>query len=236
MERKVGEVFKYKNVTLQVIKEAGCKKCFFKGMKRSDCHSKEKHSLTGYCSFRERKDSADVQFIKIDNMEEETRNLQVTLSMAKEWFDGKDKNLKRLAIIAFPDLYHDSTKTWEDILKNKALIPDEACYIDACGEINLFGGSFLRNERDKNTCSSERVAKMEIAISKISLLMPYYGGMITDEEWNIPYCSYSITCGYKEMNIVRSSCREYLAFHEEHQAEEFIDNNKRLLKDYFMLD
>lgn len=68
--------------------------------------------------------------------------------------------------------------------------------------------------------------------------MPYYGGAITDEEWNndtIKYCVH----GWLDAVAYENSKyhKHFLAFHTEDQRDKFMSysENLQLVKDYLML-
>lgn len=90
-----------------------------------------------------------------------------------------------------------------------------------------------------DTYKLEREVKSAIAMLKISQLMPYYGGTITNEEWNdknIVKCC--ISCWGKNIESVYSkNCRYFLAFHTDEQRERFMSypENVQLVKDYLMI-
>lgn len=59
MERKIGEVFKFKNVTLKVVESKSCKKCYFKV---ESCTKINPY----FCTSEYRSDKKDICFIKQD--------------------------------------------------------------------------------------------------------------------------------------------------------------------------
>jgi hypothetical protein len=85
----------------------------------------------------------------------------------------------------------------------------------------------------------ERHAKMAMAAAQISQLMPYYGGEIIPDEYYSGIIHYRI-----EHNGMRSDFEiietnrhnNLLEFHTKEQASAFVENNRILLKDYFMID
>lgn len=75
-------------------------------------------------------------------------------------------------------------------------------------------------------------------MAQISQLMPYYGGVITDDEWNDNSINKYVII--REVNHVRTifyhSNYELLAFHTQEQRDEFLKNNEQLVKDYLMIE
>lgn len=111
------------------------------------------------------------------------------------------------------------------------------CYIaDNCIIRPAF--NIIANGENKNVFLTEKHAKSALAMAQISQLMPYYGGEITDEEWeDISLNKYVII---REVNHVRTiiycSNYELLAFHTQEQRDEFLKNNEQLVKDYLMIE
>ena len=88
-----------------------------------------------------------------------------------------------------------------------------------------------------NAFTNRRHAEKVIAIAQISQLMPYYGGEITDEEWEDPHITKYVlynSSGRLERGS-DSSMRFFLAFHTEEQRERFIACNPEVVRDYLML-
>lgn len=141
-------------------------------------------------------------------------------------------------------------RTYQDLIDNNVII-NEGYWIDEDSKIcrthyfNIIGCS------DKNMGASEKVAKSMLAMAMISQLMPYYGGEITDAEWNNSTNNkYTIEKRFGE--IYRDAyCSAYcfLAFHTAKQRDEFLklieisykqdieeSLNEQLVKDYLMID
>lgn len=123
--------------------------------------------------------------------------------------------------------------TWRDIEHMKGYYIDPFSKIDKV-EINI------RRIADKNTFISEKYAKSALALAQISQLMPYYGGEITDEEWNNSSIKkYSITmyCTLICKSVAITN-RNILTFHTEEQADRFLSfpENIQLVKDLYMID
>ena len=102
------------------------------------------------------------------------------------------------------------------------------------GEINRYW-AFGSNE--KNLFIDSKHAKSALAMAQISQLIPYFGGIITDEEWYNESIKYTIE---KYMNgMIKDStvyCYHLLSFHTAEQRDNFLKYNQRLVKDYLMLD
>lgn len=63
-----------------------------------------------------------------------------------------------------------------------------------------------------------------------------FGGVVTDEEWDnaVPY--FVIAKVRNMLIITRSHRYEYLGFHTMEQANLFLEENKDLIKMYYMID
>ena len=125
-------------------------------------------------------------------------------------------------------------KTFNDLVKSKKKV--NGCWIDDNSDIQ--NGTFYKmGESDKNAFIDKKHAKSALAMAQISQLMPFYGGAITDEEWD---SSMSKTILYRLSNKVEITTSEntfyLLAFRTKEQAKEFLKHNKRLVKDYLMID
>jgi len=77
-----------------------------------------------------------------------------------------------------------------------------------------------------------------LAMAQISQLMSFYGGAITEEEWeDDSFFKYTIE-RYKNTVYLDGHCTMYtlLAFHTEEQRDSFYKNNKQLVHDYLMIE
>ena len=120
-------------------------------------------------------------------------------------------------------------KTFRDLSYIDGFVINGVCGIEERGpvEASTHGEVFL----DRHHAISA------LAMAKISQLMPYYGGEITKEEWNDRnLLKYTIE---RYQNKIVTGCAvinyEFLAFHTEHQRNEFLKNNRELVRDYLML-
>lgn len=94
------------------------------------------------------------------------------------------------------------------------------------------------SNNNRNIFLNEKYAKSALAMAQISQLMPYYGGVITDDEWNDNSIRKYII--FRKMSYVGRceaySNSEFLAFHTAEQRDEFLKNNEQLVKDYLMIE
>lgn len=127
-------------------------------------------------------------------------------------------------------------KTYQDLIDNNITIKKGYCVMGNSDIISANKGVF--SESNRNVASSEKVAKSMLAMAMISQLMPYYGGEITDEEWNNSTNNkYIIERRFGEIyRDAYCSVNCFLAFHTAKQRDEFLKYNEQLVKDYLMID
>lgn len=120
---------------------------------------------------------------------------------------------------------------WEDLERLSGCYIADNCIIRPASNI-------IANGENKNVFLTEKHAKSALAMAQISQLMPYYGGGITDEEWEdrsirkyIIFRRTSYIGGYDTY-----SNYEFLAFRTAEQRDEFLKNNEQLVKDYLMIE
>lgn len=73
---------------------------------------------------------------------------------------------------------------------------------------------------------------------KIKLLMPYYGGEITKEEWENGGEEKYVILNHHNKIIITVCWGDYhlLVFHTKEQCENLLKYNEQLVKDYYMID
>lgn len=127
-------------------------------------------------------------------------------------------------------------RTYQDLIDNRVSI--EGAWIDNKAHIQSYNAIIAQKDFTEDIAKSEKVAKSMLAMAMISQLMPYYGGEITNEEWENNSVEKFTICkmeGRIENNI--SYClASYLAFHTAKQRDEFLKYNEQLIKDYLMID
>lgn len=123
--------------------------------------------------------------------------------------------------------------TWKDIQFISGF------FIDANSELEPVEEILPGDFEDKNIFLTEKYAKAALALAQISQLMPYYGGQITNEEWESDEWKYSILMERNEIVFYSSVHIKYLiAFHTEEQRDRFLSfpENVQLVKDLYMVD
>lgn len=122
--------------------------------------------------------------------------------------------------------------TWKDIKMYEGYVIDKESFI-----VRAIGTDILS---DQNIFHSERYTKAALALAQISQLMPYYGGEITNKEWNnsvLPkYVIYRVFNKYKVDKVYHTF--DILAFHTKEQRDKFLSfpENVQLVKDLLMID
>ena len=168
----------------------------------------------------------------------EVKVLNVELDTAKKWYKSGNVELKALALQLFSeeDLNSKEVKTWDDLIDTK--IPKDSYFIGGASRISkIIPNQTFDRIYNKNYFIDEKHAKSALAMAQISQLIPYYGGVITDTEWNDSnVIKYVIE--RRNNSIVSETVfiiYHLLAFHTREQLDEFLKNNKQLVMDYFML-
>ena len=131
-------------------------------------------------------------------------------------------------------------KKKQEIKTFKDLISVSGYYISNIdSEINSVNELSV-DEHDYSVFLTKKQAKSALAMAHISQLMPFYGGEITDEEWENPDMDKYILERY--FNEITTCTRtvygvySFLAFHTQEQRDEFLKYNARLVKAYLMID
>ena len=112
-------------------------------------------------------------------------------------------------------------------------------YINSDSQI--VDGEYHNYKTTRNIFATEKQAKAALAMAQISQIMindERFGGVITDEEWDIGKINkYCITRDNNTMSFTTlSNCYKFLAFHTQEQRALFLQENERLVKDYLMID
>lgn len=229
MERKIGEIFTHRGKKLQCVEEHLdiCNRCYY--LNRSGCNDKH---IRGECSKDIRKDHKSIIFVELKEDVKMDKPKEITISIP----DGYeiDEDLSSFDKIIFKKKRQ--IKTWDDLLDKD--VPNKSIFIS---NNSLLHESYYKSntfcQYDKNIFIDERHAKSALAMAQISMLIPYYGGAITNEEWEDDNLfKYNIE-RYKNTVYLdgHSTMYTFLAFHTEEQRDSFYENNKQLVNDYLMI-
>lgn len=158
---------------------------------------------------------------------EETKEIKIQVPEGYE-IDKENSTFERIKLKLIKNV-----KVWED-LKHIG-----GYYIDIFSRYCCVAReSMIDIEGDKNVFLTEKHAKSALAMSQISQLIPYYGGAITDEEWNNQDMLKFVL--YRKNNSIKDDViwtrYNFIAFHTKEQRDDFLKYNERLVRDYFMLD
>lgn len=130
----------------------------------------------------------------------------------------------------------DRVNTWRDLpcLKGGMITATGAYYelVPSCYGTVVTEGNNL-------TFLNKKYAKAAIALAKISQLMPYYGGEVTNEEWKNDEWKYCVLIDKFEIYYHTAVKVKYLvAFHTKEQRDRFLSfpENVQLVKDLYMVD
>lgn len=126
-------------------------------------------------------------------------------------------------------------RNYQDLIDNNIKL--KGYYITSMSEIIPYEIIAEKNFTE-NIATTEKIAKSMLAIAMISQLMSYYGGTITDEEWNNGIGDKYVIKRYGYNIKFEEYCTSYhfLAFHTAKQRDEFLKYNEQLVKDYLMID
>ena len=124
---------------------------------------------------------------------------------------------------------------WDDLIGT--IIPEKSFYVTDYSAIKKMRvDEFV--EAHKNVFIDEKHAKSALAMAQISQLIPYFGGEITEEEWNNIFIPKYILGKVKNEIIKDITYVPYslLSFHTKEQRDEFLKYNEQLVKDYLMIE
>lgn len=154
----------------------------------------------------------------------ETKELVITIPKGYEI----DEQNSTFECIKFKKIHQ--INTWEDIPRVNG------CYMNNSHIYTGYEGKPC--EENKDVYLTDKYAKSALALAQISQLMPYYGGEITDEDWEKD--NYIYTIEVSNGKIYESWCKtkHLIAFHTKKQLNKFLSfpENVQLIKDLYMID
>lgn len=158
---------------------------------------------------------------------EETKEIKINIPEGYE-IDEEHSTFKCIKFKKKPQ----KISIWKDI---KYI---EGCFISSDSEIRELKTS--KDNCDKNIFISEKYAKSALALAQISQLMPYYGGEITDKEWeDVRLRKYGLLFYRNKVSInIYYDTKQIIGFHTEEQLTRFMSfpENVQLIKDLYMVD
>lgn len=102
----------------------------------------------------------------------------------------------------------------------------------------IYSEDHSNTKENYNLFATKKQAKSALAMAQISQIMANderFGGVVTDEEWT-DKSWYSIIRINNDLRTATRFCYELLAFHTKKQADLFLEENRDLVKDYYMMD
>ena len=227
----IGEMFEYKGHKLKVERESDiCKDCYFNRQADEEqitinCINNDRPN----CSYSTRIDGNSVIFKEVTDMEQ--RTIKLDIETARKWYNGSDDSLKTLALQVFSeDELKTHVKVWEDLFN----APKN--YKGFCIKSNSnLEGRVILGDSDKCVFVDEKHAKSALAMAQISQLMPYYTEPIACNEGNWVI----IADGHGDFitqQFKYKSNPNILRFKTIEQANDFLNNNEQLVRDYFMIN
>ena len=159
------------------------------------------------------------------------KNIELSLEEARNLYHlGNNQiNILLLANFSKEELENKLPTKWEDI---KSLM---GWYINGDSEIKTANTSFIINS-NKNIFASEKEAKSSLAMAQLSQLMKVYRNGWEPDWGSVEYksCILRLRNEAKTINIHRAY--KYLSFPTEELADQFLENFRDLIEDYFMID
>ncbi len=130
-------------------------------------------------------------------------------------------------------------KKYARFIDDKDVIGD-GYYINNNSDI-INGSAFILNRKQNmNVFANEAQARRSLAMARLSQIMANdarFGGVVSDEEWgddcNAKWCITRYNSDIRVEDLY--NIWHFLAFHTREQAELFLDENRDLIRDYFML-
>jgi len=146
----------------------------------------------------------------------ETKEVKITIPEGYEI----DKENSTFECIKFKKIHQ--INTWEGIPRVNG------CYINNSHIYTGYEGKPY--EENKDVYLTDKYAKSALALAQISQLMPYYGGEITNEEWNNKNTKrYGIGVSRSTIyKIIVFTTRNILTFHTEEQLDRFLSFPKNV--------
>lgn len=154
----------------------------------------------------------------------ETKELVITIP---EGYEIDEQN-STFECIKFKKIHQ--INTWEDIPRvNGCYMNNSHIYTDYEGK---------PSEVNKDIYLTDKYVKSALALAQISQLMPYYGGEVTNEEWEKDNYKYSIDISNGKIYESICKCKHIVAFHTKKQLNKFLSfpENVQLIKDLYMID
>jgi hypothetical protein len=154
----------------------------------------------------------------------ETRNVQLSLEMAKKWFEGDNTELKDLAVQTYPELAKKQLpKSWEELGEISG------AWVDVLSAICTVRLGSAR-EANRRIFATKEQAEAYIAMAQLSQLMKVYNdGWVADYKDNSnKYC----ICFYEDEARIAPflSYQCFLRFKNEQTAELFLENFRDLIE------
>lgn len=217
MERKVGEQFKYKGITLEVVLSYTCKECYF------NYNHPCPYTLTGDCSFLDRKDHNSVVFKEVKNMNKEIKEIILPDGFEVDKIEGGKIILKT------KENELDSWKKCVNYLKDKEFLE----LIGNSSNITTLNcGRTIDSKEDRNIIP-EGYGKVLLAFSQ---LLVCRNAWWKKENWKpnwsdetIKYC-----ISYINNKVIRRDVQHnsyVLAFPTEEMRDKFFDTFKDLIEE-----
>ena len=168
-----------------------------------------------------------------NNKDMETRNIKIDLKTAKEWFDGSDETLKKLALQAYKEeeLTDSLPNSWEEFCDTNKCLKGEV-YIRADSRIvnhEILGGRAPKT--DRNLLPSYKSAEAHLALMQLERLRDCYRNGWEPDWEDADTTKYSIFNFRNKLKKERAwEWSRLLSFQTIELRDKFFDNFKDLIE------
>lgn len=168
-----------------------------------------------------------INIIQNNNKNMETKELKIQIPEGMEI----DKENSTFECIKFKPI--EVKKTWENIGQISGYVLGSASTISP-------RSNFKTKNYNKDIAASEKVAKSMLAMAQLSQVLKRWYKPFTERELRDPIIlKWGFGCDGKKFFVVQSysTCLNttFLAFRTKSDALEFLENNRELIKQYYML-
>lgn len=130
-------------------------------------------------------------------------------------------------------------KTYNDLIENKIPFPNKSAIL-AYGETGISVGNIdgVIDGKTLYIAPSLEIAESALSMFQIGMIMEHaysYGGLVSKEEWESGESFYSIILKKNQLLVVKTDIYNFLSFHTEAQAKEFLKYNKELVDKFYQI-
>lgn len=169
--------------------------------------------------------------MKTNNMK--TRNIKLDLKTAKQWFEGNDETLKKLALQAFTEeeLSDNLPNTWYEFCAEHN-VSEVEYYIGISSDLRPTSNKGPRHPvADRNLLSSRKSAEAHLALMQLERLRDCYRNGWIPNWKDDETAKYVILANYDELDKgIKYHVNFFLAFQTKELRDKFFDNFRDLIE------